>query len=80
MTRHLNKMGILRTLTLILLTGTIGGWGLLGQSAAETTSRDLMAEGHRHYKQGQTEQAADLWTQASANFQNLAITTAQSKL
>jgi len=69
MTRQIQKIGILRTLVIILLLGTSGGWGLLSESAAETAPKDLMAEGHRLYEQGNFEQAAESWTQASANFQ-----------
>ena len=68
MTRKNKKIGILRTLVIILLLGSAGGWGLPGVAAAETATTDLVAEGHRLYEQGQIEQAAESWTQASADF------------
>ena len=69
MTRQIQKIVILRTIVIILLLGTSGGWGLLSESAAETAQNDLMAEGHRWYGQGNFEQAAESWAQASTNFQ-----------
>jgi len=69
MTRQIQKIGVLRTLAIILLLGTSGGWHFLGVAAAENAPNDLMAEGHRLYEQGNFEQAAESWTQASATFQ-----------
>ena len=69
MTRQIQKIGILRTLVIILLLGTFGGWSFLSESAAETAPNDLMAEGHRWYEQGNFEKAAESWSQASADFQ-----------
>ena len=67
MTRQIQKIGILRTLVIILLLGTFGGWSFLSESAAETAPNDLMAEGHRWYEQGNFEKAAESWSQASAD-------------
>ena len=69
MTRQIQKIGILRTLVIILLLGTVGGWGFLGVAAAETATNDLMAKGHQWYEQGNFDQAAESWSQASADFQ-----------
>ncbi len=69
MTRQIQKIGNFRTFVIILLLGTSGGWGFLSESAAETAPKDLMAEGHQSYEQGNFEQAAESWTQASTNFQ-----------
>jgi len=69
MTRQIQKIGILRTLVIILLLGTFGGWSFLSESAAETATNYLMAEGHRWYEQGNFEKAAESWSQASADFQ-----------
>ena len=70
MTRQIQKIGTLWTLIIIILLGTVGGWGFLGVAAAETATNDLMAKGHQWYEQGNFEQAAESWTQASADFQN----------
>ena len=43
--------------------------GLLSGAAAENPPTDLMAEGHQWYQQGDLEQAAESWSQASTNFQ-----------
>ncbi|MFA9562348.1 MAG: CHAT domain-containing protein, partial [Nitrospirota bacterium] len=69
MTRQIQKISILRTLVIILLLGTSGGWDFFGVAVAETAPKDLMAEGHRSYEQGNFEQAAESWSQASATFQ-----------
>lgn len=69
MTGQIQQIGIVRTLVISLLLGTSGGWGLLSESTAKTTSHDLIAKGHQWYEQGNFEQAAESWTQASANFQ-----------
>jgi len=69
MTRQIQRIGILWTLIIIILLGTVGEWGFLGVGAAETAPNDLMAKGHQWYEQGNFEQAAESWTQASANFQ-----------
>ena len=69
MTHKLQKIGFLRTLIILLLFGTVAGWGFLGESAAQTAPKDLMIEGQRWYEQGKTEQAAEAWTQASVEFQ-----------
>jgi tetratricopeptide (TPR) repeat protein len=69
MTRQIQKIGILRMLVIILLLGISVGWGFLSGAAADTAPNDLMAKGHRWYEQGNLEQAAESWSQASADFQ-----------
>ena len=70
MTRQIKKIRIVRTLAIMFLLGTTAwGGGLLDLATAETAQNDLMAEGREWYKQGDFEQAAESWTQASADFQ-----------
>jgi len=69
MTSHFQKMGFLRALIILLLLPTAGGGGFPGVATGEATANDLMAKGQEWYGQGNFEQAAESWTQASASFQ-----------
>ena len=69
MTSHFQKMGFLRVLIIMLLLPTAGGGGFLSIAAGEATPNELMAKGQEWYGQGNFEQAAEAWTQASADFQ-----------
>ncbi len=69
MTHKYQKTRFFRLFALSLVLWTTIGGNLLGVKAAENTSTDLLAQGHQSYQQGNFEQAAESWTQASANFQ-----------
>jgi CHAT domain-containing protein len=69
MTGHFQKMSFLRALIIMLLLPTVGGEGFLGIAVGKGTPDDRMAKGQEWYGQGNFEQAAESWTQASAEFQ-----------
>jgi len=69
MISHFQKMGFLWVLIIMLLLPTAGGGGFLSVADGEAIPNDLMAKGQESYRQGNFEQAAESWTQASANFQ-----------
>jgi len=69
MTCHFQKSGFLRALIIMLLLLTAGGGEFPVVAAGEATRNDLMAKGQEWYGQGNFEQAAESWTQASADFQ-----------
>lgn len=69
MTHKYQKTSFLRLFAVVfLLWTTVGGGGLLSVQG-ENAPTDPLAEGHQWYQKGNFEQAAESWTQASANFQ-----------
>ena len=67
--QQLSKFTFLQLVILIVLAGSLGSWSLPGLSTAETLQNDPMIKGHQAYEQGDFKQAAEVWTKASADFQ-----------
>ena len=69
MTSQIQSYRIVQILVIILLLEMAVGMSFHSGAAAETPPTDLMTQGHQWYQQGNFEQAAESWTQASLKFQ-----------